>query len=167
MAQSKTSAFLSVLLVFVGGVAVGGLGYRLYDEKVLVTNAPAPGKKGPPPSPEEVRKRVVARMKDAVKLDDAQIVELGKILDGSHEGFDQIKQTRDAAVDPINKKFLQDNQALRESQIAKVKAILHEDQQALYAKYLADREAEHKKWQQEHQGDRKDGKGPGFRPSRP
>ncbi len=166
MAQSKTSAFLSVLLVFVGGVAVGGLGYRLYDEKVLVTNAPAP-KKSPPPSPEDVRKRVVARMKDAVKLDDAQIVQLGKILDESRDGFEQIKQRRDAAIDPIIKKSFQENQALREAQNAKVKAMLHDDQQPLFAKYLADREAEHKKWQQEHQGDHKDGKGPGFRPSRP
>ena len=157
MPKSKVSAFISVLLVFVGGVAVGSLGYRLYDLKTVVSTA-GPKKM----TPEEARKHAVARLKEAVKLDDQQIAQLQKIMDDTHDGFEQINQRTKAAMDPIAQKAQQENQALREQQIAKVKAMLRDDQQPLYAKYLADREVERKKWQAEHQKqDRKDGKGPG------
>jgi hypothetical protein len=105
-------------------------------------------------------------MRDAVKLDEAQVATLNKILDETHDDYDHIRQSRDAAVEPIIKKYSQENQALRDTQIGKIKAMLRDDQQPLYAKYLADRDAERKKRQQEHP-DRKDGKGPGFHPSRP
>lgn len=168
MPQSKLSAFLSVLLVFVGGVAVGGLGYRLYTVKAVAAPAPTNTKKM---TPEDVRKRIVAHMKDSVKLDDQQVVELQKIMDQTREAFDQINQRSHATVDPLFKKFEQETQALREQQIAKVKAMLRPDQLPLYDKYLADRQArdaERKKKQQQEHPERKDGKGPGFPPpSRP
>ena len=166
MPQSKLSAFLSVLLVFVGGVAVGALGYRLYDVKTIVSPAGSVPKKM---SPEEVRKRVVARMKDAVKLDDQQVTQLQQIMDQTHEEFEQINARTHAQMDPVieplKKKADQDMQSLREQQVAKVRAMLRADQLPLYEKYLADRDAERKKKQQEH----KDGKGPGpgSPPSRP
>lgn len=159
MPKGKASAFVSVLLVFIAGVAVGALAYRLYAANPVQTAQ----KKM---TPDEVRKLIVGRMKGEMKLDDQQVAQLQKIMDETHDGFDQINQRRHAAIDPIVKKADQENQALREQQIAKVKAILRDDQQPLYTKYLAEREAEHKKRQQEKQ-DHKDGKGPGPPPSRP
>jgi uncharacterized membrane-anchored protein YhcB (DUF1043 family) len=168
MPKSKVSAFFSVLLVFASGAAMGAVGYRLYVVKT-VASSPV----GQPPSkkkttPEDYRKRVVAHLKDTLKLNDQQVAELQKIYDWQGEQFTPINKKYDAQIEqvtePVRKEFGQQLEQIHVAAIAKVKAILTADQQPLYEKWLADRAADHKKHQQEQQ---QHGQGPhndGHRP---
>jgi hypothetical protein len=65
MLKSRFSALITLLLVFLSGVLVGGLAYRLYNVSV-VTVAPSNAKK---PDPEDARRHIVADMRDHLKLD--------------------------------------------------------------------------------------------------
>ncbi len=78
MPKSKVSAFLSVLLVFASGAAMGAVGYRLYVVKTVVSSVQPPTKKKM--SPDEMRKRIVSHLKEAVNLNDEQLGEVQKIL---------------------------------------------------------------------------------------
>jgi len=83
MPKSKVSAFLSVLLVFASGAAMGAVGYRLYVVKTVVSPVQAKKKT----SPEEFRKAVMSHLKEAVKLNDQQLIEVQKIYDWQGEQF--------------------------------------------------------------------------------
>ena len=140
MLKSKFSAFLSLLLVFLSGSLVGAFAYRLIAVNTVLTsgvNGPRPQR----PDPEEVRKRLDAEMRDRVKLDDQQIAKYNKILDETHEEFEQ-----------IHKKANDETHALRERQAEKVNAILREDQKPLNAQLRAEHaERERKRHQAEKQ----------------
>jgi hypothetical protein len=160
MPKSKVSAFLSVLLVFASGVAMGAVGYRLYVVKTVVNPVQAKKKT----SPEEFRKLAMARLKDAVKLTDQQLIEVQKIYDWQGDQFTPINKKYQAKIDEDRKEFDQQRDLIHEQAVAKMKAILTAEQQPLYDKWLADRAADHKKHQQEQQqqgqGPRKDGRRP-------
>ena len=70
MPNSRLSAFLSLLLVFVSGSVVGGFAYRLYSTTNI---AATPNNKGMdrkgPPDPEAIRKARIAEIAKAVQLD--------------------------------------------------------------------------------------------------
>jgi hypothetical protein len=136
MLKSKFSALLSLLLVFLSGVLVGGFAYRLYN--VSVVAAPGFGKR---PDPEEVRKHIVADMRDRLKLDAQQVNQLQQILDQTREKFDQLHDKMNA-----------EGQAIRSSQAEKIKAILRADQLPLYDQWRAERERDRK---QHKQGEKK------------
>ncbi|HXB73542.1 MAG TPA: hypothetical protein VNY05_35215 [Candidatus Acidoferrales bacterium] len=140
MLKSKLSAFLSLLLVFLSGALVGAFAYRLVAVNTVLTsgaNSARPARL----DPEEVRKHLDAEMRDRVKLDDGQIAKYNKILDETHDEFDQ-----------IHKKANDEARALRESQHEKVNAILREDQKPLYAQLRAEKaERERKRHQNEKQ----------------
>jgi hypothetical protein len=144
MLQSKTSAFVSLLLVFVSGGVVGTLVDRLY-----ISTAPVVAHKQqqPPPDPEEVRKRIVNEMTKEVKLDDKQVQDFEKIMDDTREQWMQLSHKQNA-----------EGQALRDSQVERIKAMLRPDQIPLYETLHAKHEAERKKKQQER--DREHHKGP-------
>ena len=131
MPKSRISAFLSLLLVFLSGAAVGALAYRLY----VVNTVSAIVQKRP--NPEEVRKRQVAEMREKVKLDDDQVAQLEKILDETRDAWRPIREKQDA-----------EGRAIHDSQVAKVKALLRPDQLAPYAELQAEHEAERKRRQQ-------------------
>lgn len=59
MLRTKVSALLSLLLVFGSGILVGAVAYRLYMVRTVTTAQPAPR-----PSPEEVRKHIIADMRE-------------------------------------------------------------------------------------------------------
>jgi Spy/CpxP family protein refolding chaperone len=136
MLKSKFSALLSLLLVFLSGVLVGGFAYRLYN--VSVAAAPTNGKR---PDPEEVRKHIVADMRERLKLDSRQVSQLQQIFDQTRDQFHQIHDKMNA-----------EGQALHVGQIEKVKAILRADQLPLYDEWRAERDRDHK---QHKQGEKK------------
>lgn len=159
MPKSKVSAFLSVLLVFASGAAMGAVGYRLYVVKTVAGPVQAATKKKM--NPEDFRKRIVAHLKDAVKLSDRQVEQVQKIYDWQGEQFMPIQKKYQDKIDPIKSDFDQQLDQLHEAAVAKMKAILTPEQQPLYDKYLADRAAKHQQEQQQHgQGPHNDGHRP-------
>ena len=148
MPKSKVSAFLSVLLVFVSGAAMGAVGYRLYEVKTVVN--PVQAKVQKQTTPEEYRKRAVSHLRDAVKLTDQQIVDVQNIYDWQGEQFMPLQKKFEAKWDQDKREFDQQVEQIHEQAVAKTKAILTPEQQPLYEKYQAERDAAHKKHQQEH-----------------
>jgi Spy/CpxP family protein refolding chaperone len=136
MLKSRFSALLTLLLVFLSGVLVGGLAYRLYN--VSVVAAPSTAKKL---DPEEARKRIIADMRDRLKLDAHQVDQLQQIFDQTRDQFHQMHDKMNA-----------EGQALHNGQIEKVKAILRADQLPLYEQWRAERDRERK---QHKQGEKK------------
>jgi hypothetical protein len=161
MPRSKVSAFFSVLLVFVSGVAMGAVGYRLYAVRSVTGNGgvPSPPKK----SPEEIRKLVVTSLRDKVKLDDQQFTQVQKIYEEQHDAFQKIDAEYhakvDPIVDPIFKAERTETHQLHEQAVANIKAILRPDQLPLYEKWQADRQADRKRFQEQQPHDHPEGKG--------
>ena len=162
MPQSKVSAFLSVLLVFVSGAAMGAVGYRLYAVKSVSsgTNPSSPPKK----SPEEFRKLIINSLKESVKLDDQQLDQVQKIYQEQHESFDQIHNKYQAQLDQIHQSAKRETDQMHDAYVVKIKALLRPDQVPLYDKWQADRAAADRKRHQQQQREHPDGKG---RPPRP
>lgn len=132
MLKSKSSAFFSLLLVFLSGAMVGGVADRLYNAP------PAAGQR----TPEEVRRAIIAEMRKEVHVDDQQVEQLNRIYDGTRQQFMAVR-----------KKQNQDAQAIRDNQTAQIRAILRPDQAALFDALHAKHEADRKKKQQEqHKG---------------
>jgi hypothetical protein len=154
MPKSKVSAFLSVLLVFASGVAMGAVGYRLYAVKAVVN--PAPPKK----TPEEARKLIFSSLKDAVKLDAQQSAQIQKIYDDEGEWFMQAHKKFDAQMDQIHHQAAHERDLMHEASVAKIRTVLRADQEPLYDKWLADRAADRKRRQQQEQQHRGEGKRP-------
>jgi hypothetical protein len=159
MPKSKVSAFLSVLLVFASGVAMGAVGYRLYVVKTVASSVQPPSKKKM--SPEDFRKVVMAHLKDAVKLNDQQLEEVKKIYDWQGDQFTPVHKQYAAKIDQDRQEFDQRRDQIHEAAVLKMKAILTPEQQPLYDKWLADRAADHKKHQQQQgQGQHNEGRRP-------
>jgi Spy/CpxP family protein refolding chaperone len=136
MLKSRFSALLSLFLVLLSGVLVGGFAYRLYN--VSVAAGPNNGKR---PDPEEARKHIVADMRNRLKLDSHQVDQLQQIFDNTRDQFRQIHDKMNA-----------EGQAIHNGQIEKVKAILRADQVPVYEQWEAERERERK---QHKQGEKK------------
>jgi|ERR1017187_1654961 hypothetical protein len=136
MLKSRFSALLSLLLVFLSGVLVGGFTYRFYN--VSVAAAPNSGKKL---DPEEARKHIVADMRDRLKLDARQVEQLQQIFDQTRDQFHQFHDKMNA-----------EGQAIHNGQIEKIKAILSADQLPVYDQWRAERDRER---QQRRQSEKK------------
>ena len=136
MLKSRFSALVSLLLVFLSGVLVGGFTYRLYN--VSVAAAPNSGRKL---DPEEARKHIVADMRDRLKLDARQVEQLQQIFDQTRDQFHQFHDKMNA-----------EGQAIYTSHLEKIKAILRADQLPLYEQWRAERDRER---QQRKQSEKK------------
>ena len=136
MMKTRFSALLSLLLVFLSGVLVGGFAYRLYN--VSVAAAPTNGRR---PDPEEVRKHIVADMRDRLKLDGQQVDQLQQIFDQTRDQFRQIHDKMNA-----------EGEAIHTRQVEKIRTILRPDQLPLYEQWRAERERGHR---QHKQGEKK------------
>jgi len=123
MLKTRLSAFLSLLLVFISGVVVGGVAYRSF-------HPPPP----PRPTQEELRKIIINDMKKAVHLDEQQVAELEKILDDIRAQGQDLRGRMDA-----------EGKKIRDQQIEEIKKILRDDQQPLYDKFRHDRQVEREK----------------------
>jgi len=164
MPKSKVSAFFSVLLVFASGAAMGAVGYRLYVVRTVSSSVQPASKKKTSPTPEEYRKRIVSHLKDTLKLTDQQLDEVQKIYDWQGDQFAPIHKKSQAKIDQDRREFDQQLDQIHDAAVAKMKAILTAEQQPLYDKWLAEREAAHKKHQEQQQqqgeGPHKDGRRP-------
>lgn len=166
MPKSKLSAFLSVVLVFASGAAMGAVGYRLYVVRTVASSVQPPTKKKT--SPEEYRKLVLSQLKEAVKLSDQQVEQVQKIYDWQGEQFTPVNKKYEARVEQVKHEFDQQRDQIHEAAVAKIKAILTADQQPLYDKWLADRAAAHAADRKRHQQQGQGGpRGDGRRPPPP
>lgn len=127
MPKSRFSAAIYLSLVFLSGVLVGGLSYRLY----AVNTVAAVNGGGRPPrlNPEEARRHYMDDIRTKVKLDEQQVQEVNQILDETREQFDQVRQ-----------KMNSEGRAIYDLQGEKIAAILRDDQKPLFAAFRADRE---------------------------
>jgi Spy/CpxP family protein refolding chaperone len=126
--QTRSSALVSLLLVFLSGVLVGGFAYRLYNVSAIA--GPNNARR---PDPEDARKHIVADMRDRLKLDGHQVDQLQQIFDDTRDQFRQMHDRMNA-----------EGQTLHNGQIDKVKAILRADQLPLYEQWRAERDRERK-----------------------
>jgi hypothetical protein len=126
MANTKLSAFISLLLVFCSGVVVGVFGYRVYNTSV----APAPRAPGKQ-DPAEIRKQLIDEMKREVQLDAQQVARLGQIYDETRVRFEE-----------VTKKRGDEARAIWDEQIEEIKKMLRPDQVPLYEKLRARKDAE-------------------------
>ena len=115
MPKSKVSAFLSVLLVFASGAAMGAVGYRLYVVKTVTSSVPAAKKKQ---SPEEYRKLVMSQLKETVKLNDQQVEQVQKVYDWQGEQFMPIKKKADSQIEQVKHEFDQQRDQIHETAVA-------------------------------------------------
>jgi uncharacterized coiled-coil protein SlyX len=132
MPKSRFSAAIYLSLVFLSGVLVGGLSYRLYA--VNTVNAINASGRPPRVSPEEARRHYMVEIEKSVNLDEQQIRQVNQILDETRAQFDQVRQKMNA-----------EGRAIYDLQGEKIAAILREDQKPLFASFRAERERERQK----------------------
>jgi hypothetical protein len=144
MANTKLSAFLSLLLVFCSGIVVGVVGVRVYTSKVAPSVRPQEKR-----SPEEYRKQLVEEMTKEVHLDDQQVIALKQIYEDTRANFDEARSRENA-------KLRAEGQVIHDQQVEKIKKLLRPDQVPLYDALRARHEAERKKMQERHKGEKGD-----------
>jgi len=114
---------LYVLLVFLSGLMVGGVGTRLYNTRSVTATVQ------PKMKPEEWRRHVVEDMRARLKLTEDQI---GKL----QAAFDTTKQ-RFAEYDQRTKT---ERKSIIEDQHQTIRSFLTDEQRAEYEKYLLERQ---------------------------
>ncbi len=112
MLKTRTSAILSMALVFVSGALLGALGFRAYN-----TSSASSQRR---PSPAEWRKRNLAEMHTRLKLDDRQYAKLVQIFDRFDDEFRQVVEKR-----------RQEDQVSPGSTIDKAKRAIEDDRASL------------------------------------
>jgi hypothetical protein len=125
MKLSKISVLLYVLLIFLSGVGVGALGFRLYT--VGSVNATTTRR------PEEWRKRYLNEMQSRLSLSSQQLKDLNAILDETRTRFHEARERQRPEMESI-----------KQQQVGKIRAILDERQRAEYEKMRQEREARDK-----------------------
>lgn len=88
----------------------------------------------PRPSPEEVRKRIVAEMRDRVKLDDNQVQQLNLIYDRTRQEFNA-----------LHRKGSEESRAIWDRQKEQIQAMLRPEQIPLYEQYQKERDEQHRR----------------------
>jgi Spy/CpxP family protein refolding chaperone len=129
MLKSKSSALLSLILVFLSGTLVGAVSYRLYMVNTVSSDGTPPGRPQQKMDPEEVRKRRLAEMKEKVNLDEEQAQKLNSIYDATFQQFQALKGRGDAEA-----------HAIWEKQRDAVRAILRPEQLPLYEQHLKEQD---------------------------
>jgi len=129
MRRSSLTVAVSMLAVFLSGIAVGGVGYRLYtvktvDAKVLPQQ---------PKSPEDFRKKYLAEMDARLHLQPDQTQKLNEILDQTRTKFRAEKERGKAAMKLIH-----------DGQVEQVRSILSDTQKSEYQKFQDERDAKMK-----------------------
>jgi hypothetical protein len=133
MPKTKFSAVLSLVLVFLSGILVGSVSYRLYAVNTVSTangGRPQPTR----PDPEEIRKRLIHEMQDKVKLDEGQTAKLNEIYDHTRQEFQALKKQGD-----------EEGHHIWDGQRAAIRAILRPDQLPLYEQLEKERDDARKK----------------------
>ena len=129
MKRSNLSLILYLSLVFVSGLLVGGLGYRLYTTEATAKAVVTEERK---PTADEWRARYVSTMSERLTLSDEQVMQLNVILDESKVAYKVLEEEAHDAYRPRRR-------IVRDEQVAKTMAILSADQQTEYGKLRAER----------------------------
>jgi hypothetical protein len=124
---------LYVLMVFLSGALVGGMGYRLYTAKVIA----APNVQPHRLTPEEWRRKRIEEMRNRLKLSDEQVSKVQAV-------YDDTKQL----VTAYSQRSKSELHTIHEQQTQKIRSILSADQRAEYDKLRQERE---EKERQKHQ----------------
>jgi hypothetical protein len=150
MNQTKLSAFVSLILVFVSGGVLGAFAFRAYTGPSTVTPASA-GATPRKMSPEEFRKNYSATLAKEIKLDSEQVAKLNVILDETHAEYDKVREKSKPEWDALNKerdnlaeKWRPEREAIQVRQTEKINAILRDDQRPLFAAWRAERDRQRK-----------------------
>jgi hypothetical protein len=126
MKRGNFTIAMYLLLVFAGGVAVGGFGHRLYTVKEVSATTKRK-------TPEEYRRSYMQEMRDRLKLTDAQAVDVEKVLDATRDRYREFRER----TKPEMEKIMSD-------QTAQIRGILSAEQMSEYDKMRAEREAKRK-----------------------
>jgi len=130
--RRSLAAPLYVLMIFLSGALVGGMGYRLYSAKVMA----APSIQPHHLSPEEWRKKHIEEMRTRMHLSDEQVSKIQSV-------YDETKQLLSA----YNQRSKTELKSIHEQQTQKIRAVLDPSQQTEYDKMRQEREKERQKHQ--------------------
>ena len=141
MPKYKFSAFLSLLLVFLSGAAVGAMAHRLYMVNTVHTtgngNGAALSKRA---DPEEVRRRIIVDLKARIHLDDQQVAALNTLMDETGDAWHKMRDKINAEGRAIHDKLWQ-----------QFRTLLRPDQQLIYDQWRVDRDNEMRKRREQQQ----------------
>jgi len=126
---SRSTIFFYMALVFTSGLAVGGFGFRLYNNVATVSAKT----KSVTRSPEEYRKQSMEELRKKLSLTDQQVAEWNKSLDEN-----------DAEIRKVQEETRPLMRALHEKHVARVHSFLSKEQGEGYDKILAERDARQK-----------------------
>lgn len=93
--------------------------------------------------PEVRRKQLMDEMTREVHLDDKQVTQLKQIYEETRVSFDDARSRENA-------KLRSEGQSIHDQQVEKIKAMLRPDQIPLYDALRTRREAERKKFMEQH-----------------
>jgi Spy/CpxP family protein refolding chaperone len=119
MKRNKLAAALLSVLLFLCGIAVGALGQRFYDNRVVIAG----------PTAENFRRHYLEEMRSRLKLTPAQERQLEAILDDTKAKYKAVR-------DQFHPQML----AIKNEQISRVKAILTAQQIPEYDRIVAEHE---------------------------
>jgi Spy/CpxP family protein refolding chaperone len=122
MLRTRSSAILSLILVFASGMLVGVAAYRLYVTTTASANAT-------PRTMAEYRRRFFVEMKEKVGVRDEQIAPITKVLDEAKQRFDELH----AKEKPLHDQIQQEH-------VEAMKALLDDKQKIAYDKWRIERE---------------------------
>lgn len=137
MKLSRATISLYVGLVFVCGGVVGFFANRLYNATTVTAKETATSTAKKDGS---IRKAIVGRYQNRLKLNDDQVQKLNVILDESKSQLDAIHAQETPQVD-----------AVWQNQITRMKLMLNSDQQTEYDKMLAERREQRERQKQPKQ----------------
>jgi hypothetical protein len=157
MPKSKLTAVLSLLFVFLSGAILGALAQRAYVQSHPVVAATAQKR----PAPGEFRNRYITETRDRLKLSEAQMSQLTKILGDVDEEMRQVQAKRRAEdqASPLGIQRRSEDQAIQARLVSRVDEMLQPDQRVLY-KQLRDEREKNRKQRDQQKGDMS-GRGPG------
>lgn len=137
MRTLKFSVALQLLVVFVSGVLVGGLGYRFYamrKEPAQLGQQTPPARAGRSGGGPSFRQRYVQEMRERLSLREEQVRKLNDILETTGRRFTEAKKRSDVEV-----------RSLQENQQTQIRAMLDPPQAAEFDRMLKEREEQMKK----------------------
>jgi hypothetical protein len=124
---------LQLLVVFVSGVLVGGLAYRLYSlrKEPEIQQGPPPAGRPGRGGGAAFRERYVKEMRERLHLREEQVTRLNQILETTGRRFFDAKKRSDMEV-----------RSLQEDQQSQIRAMLDPGQQTEFERMIQEREAQ-------------------------
>jgi hypothetical protein len=152
MNRSNLTIGIYILAVFLSGVAVGGLGYKLYTAQTVTAVSDRPSR----PNPEEFRRRYVETLQTRLQLDDQQLTSLNRVLDETRDRMRAVREKYKPEFEGVHAKQKPEMKAVHEFQVAQIRALLKNDvQRQEYEKFLAERERKRREREQQEDARRR------------